>query len=195
MHPQRHLHRCWIAILASFAMLTLPAAAYAQSAALTQAALDNATYHPVNQTEYGSSLQLKDGRAMGKFFTNFLNQSNYVFGDLDGDGADDALALVDESLSGVIDGQDIVLAAYLNKSGKAAFADTFDLGHAINVDSLTISGGVVTLNGKYVGPGDAWCCASHPFSDAEARRWQVRSLTRINRLRVACRLSSRHICW
>jgi hypothetical protein len=43
---------------------------------------DNATYQPVNQTEYGSSIHLEDGAANGNFFTNFLNQSRYVFGDL-----------------------------------------------------------------------------------------------------------------
>ncbi len=144
-------------------------AAHAQqpSSALTASALDNATYRPLHPESFAPSVKLVNGRARGPGpFTTDIVQRDYVFGDLDGDGVDDAVATVIESLSGVAAGLDIVIAAYLNKSGVPTYLGGVDVGHATRIDSVTISNGVISVSGANVGPAfeDPFCCPNHPFS-------------------------------
>ena len=132
---------------------------------LTAAALDNATYRPLNPGTYPPTVKLVNGMARGSFNSD-ISQRNYVFGDLDGDGVDDAVATVVESLSGVAAGLDIVIAAYLNKAGVPTYLGGVSVGHATRIDSVTINNGVISVSGANVGPNfeDPFCCPNHPFS-------------------------------
>ena len=143
-----------------------PTPTLAQPAKLTPAALDNAVYRPRNAPiPFPPSVKLVNGgfTLPGPIVTG-VSQMNYVFGDLNGDGVDDAVAVSLESLSGVASGQDIGVAAYLNDGGVPKFVDSVGVGHATNVESITIQNGVVTASGKYVGQNDPFCCPSQPFT-------------------------------
>ena len=86
-----------------------------------------------------------------------------VYGDLNGAGENGAVAIVVESLSGVAAGLDVVLAAYVNDSGTPRFVDAVDLGHATDVASVTVESGIITVEGRQVGPNDAFCCPMQAF--------------------------------
>ena len=82
-------------------------------------------------------------------------QDPLAFGDLDGDGTDDAvvvLLLVDGNAG------HRYLAAVLNESGSPKHVSSAFLGLNIGIDSVTIADGVVTLQTKQLGPNDPNCC-------------------------------------
>src|SRR5579864_8311573 len=100
--------------------------AYAQTpsgSTLTVEALDNATYQPVETDAFGDApVQLTDGSYSSIWHEDGYDQpvlitqrsDTYTFGDLNGDGADDAAAIAFESVTGTSHGIFTVLAVYLN---------------------------------------------------------------------------------
>jgi hypothetical protein len=150
--------------------------AYAQTppgSSLTVEALDNATYQPVATEAFGDSpVQLTNGsyssiRHDGGFDQPVtISQSSipYAFGDLNGDGADDAAAIELESTTGTAHGYVVVLAVYVNDGGTPEPAVTVGLPMSA-VTQLTIKAGAVTVLGKQMGPGDAFCCPSQPVTE------------------------------
>src|SRR5437879_10046426 len=103
--------------------------AYAQTpsgSSMTVEALDNAIYQPVATEAFGDSpVQLTDGSYSSIWHEGGYDQpvtisqssTPYAFGDLNGDGADDAAAIVLESTTGTAHGIYIVLAVYVNDGG------------------------------------------------------------------------------
>jgi hypothetical protein len=94
--------------------------------ALTVEALDNATYQPVETDAFGDSpVQLTNGSYSSIWHEDGYDQpviisqisDTYTFGDLNGDGADDAAAIVSESTTGTVHGIFTVLAVYVNDGG------------------------------------------------------------------------------
>ena len=151
--------------------------AYAQTppgSSLTAEALDNATYQPVATEAFGNSpVQLtngsyssiwdEDGYEQPVAITQGAN-TPYAFGDLNGDGADDAAGIALESTTGTAHGISIVLAVYVNDGGTPKPAVTVGLPMG-EVTQLTIKAGVVTVLGKRMGPNDAFCCPSQPVTE------------------------------
>ena len=124
---------------------TIPATAtpLAATVELTRAALRDAEYAAGLPT-YGTLQRDRIG-----------TQDPLAFGDLDGDGTDDAvvvLLLVDGNAG------HRYLAAVLNESGSPKHVSSAFLGLNIGIDSVTIADGVVTLQTKQLGPNDPNCC-------------------------------------
>ncbi len=149
---------------ALLALLMPQSAAYAQTPAaspLTVEALDNATYKPRHTEALGDTAQLVDGESVGTLYSGTgVRQSSYVFGDLNGDGTDDAVATVIEQLGGTA--WDVIVAAYVNDSGAPSFAGSVAFGYS-EIDSVTVDSGIITVSGRKVGNGDAICCPTQPF--------------------------------
>src|SRR5205823_9564661 len=80
--------------------------------------------------------------------------------DLNGDGADDAVAIVIEQLGG--SAWDVMLAAYVDDSGAPSFSGSVGFGYAA-VDSVTVESGIITVTGRQVGNRDAICCPTKHF--------------------------------
>ena len=117
--------------------------ASATVSALTRDALRNAEY-AANFPSYGTLQRDRIGA-----------QDPLAFGDLDGDGTDDAavvLLLVDGNAGYRY------LAAVLNEYSVPRHVASVFLGLNIGIDSVTIAGGVVTLQTKQLGPNDPNCC-------------------------------------
>jgi hypothetical protein len=149
--------------------------AYAQTpsgTSLTVEALDNAIYQPVETQAFGNAaVQLTDGSYSSIWHDGYdqpvlISQSSdsYAFGDLNGDGADDAAAIAVESITGTTHGIFTVLAVYVNDGGTPKPAVTVSLSPMAAVTQLTITAGAVTVLGKQVGPNDAFCCPSQPLT-------------------------------
>jgi len=80
----------------------------------------------------------------------------FAYGDLDGDGTEDAVTFLSRS-----DGGPqiyISMEAFLNRGGAAVHAGGTRLGDRIAIDSLSIEARTVTLSLITAGPGDSLCC-------------------------------------
>jgi hypothetical protein len=142
---------------ATVAPTTPPKAA----AALTLDALQNAEY----ASEFTASKKAKlvagkyeESAAPGSAskITVTLITTTVAFGDLNGDGTDDAAVILATNSGG--SGTFIVLNAVLNDKGAAKFAASISLGDRVQPKSITISGGVITVDELRQGPKDPLCC-------------------------------------
>lgn len=90
-----------------------------------------------------------------------VNQATFLtaaFGDLDGDGARDAAAVLATDLGG--SGTFLYLAAMLNQDGQPVQAGSILLGDRVQVQALTIEDGNIVLKALAHGPDDPMCCPS-----------------------------------
>ena len=85
-------------------------------------------------------------------------------GDLNGDGAEDAVVLLEDNTSGT--GRFVFAVAVLDAWGNPTPTKAVMIGDRISVKSLVIDGSQVLADIVAQGPGDAACCAS----------WNVRKL-------------------
>ncbi len=132
---------------------------------LTAEKLKNAEYQGI----YQEPIQLTDGTYEGEPFVEggasrptvtFIEP--YAFGDLNGDGVDDAVVLLVENSGG--SGSFVYMAAVLNQGGKPENVDTVLLGDRAQVQSLTIADGQINVTMVTHGPDDPMCC---PTQEAE----------------------------
>ena len=79
-----------------------------------------------------------------------------AFGDLNGDGVDDAAVLLATNAGG--SGTFIFLNAMLNDKGAARFASSISLGDRVQPKTISISGGVITVDEIRHAPSDPMCC-------------------------------------
>jgi hypothetical protein len=79
-----------------------------------------------------------------------------AFGDLNGDGIDDAAVILATNTGG--SGTFIYLNAVLNDKGAAKFASSISLGDRVSPRTITISEGVLTVDEIRHGPSDPLCC-------------------------------------
>jgi hypothetical protein len=126
---------------------------------LTVEKLKDAGYQGI----YQEPIQLTDGTYEGEPFVEggasrptvtFIEP--YAFGDLNGDGVDDAVVLLVESSGG--SGSFVYMAAVLNQKGKPENVDTLLLGDRAQVQSLTIADGQISVTMVTHGPDDPMCC-------------------------------------
>jgi hypothetical protein len=130
---------------------------------LTDEALKDATYGGI----YDESVQLNDGRYEGEPFVEGsasrptvtfieLPGASPAYGDVDGDGVEDAAVLLVENSGG--SGSFVYLAAVLNQNGSPENVATTLLGDRAQVQSLTIEEGQIAVKMVTHGPDDPMCC-------------------------------------
>ena len=122
--------------------------------------LGNLTYagifpdRPVTLThgyyDYGDS-------GMGRSFVRFVDRLT-VRGDLNGDGAEDAVVLLEDNTGGTA--HFLYAAAVLDARGNPTPTEAVMVGDRIGVKSLVIDESQVVVDIVAQGPGDAACCAS-----------------------------------
>lgn len=128
-------------------------------AALTIDALKNGAY----QLPDLGPIQLGDGAYEEKYGEGAtqVNQAGFMMatlGDLNGDSSDDAAVVL--WMSGGGSGSFIYLAAVLNEAGAPTQAGIVMLGDRVQVQELSIAGGIVSTELVTHGPNDPLCCPS-----------------------------------
>ncbi len=122
----------------------------------------NASYEGI----YEQAVRLTDGSFEGEPFvagaasrpTVRLLRDLVAFGDLDGDGVDEAAAVLVENSGG--SGSFVYLAALALRDQRAASLDTLRLGDRVRVRSLEVRDGRVRMDLDVHAPGDPVCCPS-----------------------------------
>ncbi|HRW09110.1 MAG TPA: META domain-containing protein [Caldilineaceae bacterium] len=138
---------------------TIPGAANTLSAQ----ALQNATYSGI----YDEPVTLVDGLYEGDPYvaggasrpTVRYRPNSAYYGDLDGDGVDDAVVFLVESGGG--SGNFVYVAAQLNQGGQPVDAGAVMVEDRTQVRSVTIKDGQIAVEFTTAGPGDGACCPSH----------------------------------
>ena len=130
--------------------------------ALTLEALSNGEYH---SPDWGT-FRLTDGlyyrppqnpgESSSAYTTHLLEP--VTFGDLNGDGAQDAVVGLSTQNGGT--GHFVELAAVLNRAAIPENVDTVSLGDRVVIEQASIQAGTITLNMRVHGPSDGLCCPS-----------------------------------
>lgn len=127
---------------------------------LTLEALQNASYQGI----YDEPVQLTDGRYEGEPFvpggasrpTVVLHPEVYAFGDLNGDGVDDAAVILIENSGG--SGNFRYLAAVINQDGTPVNVATQFVGDREQAQAISIDGNEITVEMVAHGPEDPMSC-------------------------------------
>lgn len=103
----------------------------------------------------GASVTFTDG-AYERDSVRFGQIDLAAYGDLDGDGVDDAVTFLSEKGPG----PEIYLSleAFLDRDGRAVHAARTRLGDRIAIESVEVRGGMIHLALIVQGPDDAPCC-------------------------------------
>jgi hypothetical protein len=129
-------------------------------AGLTMTAVANMNYHVGDAlSELGektSTIKLVDGKGSFGDWNAFLDKGHIAFGDLDGDGIDDAAVVL--TFEGPGSAAPQVLVAVTNRSGQGESMAVRRLGYNAVIKSMNISGGAITVEMLTVGPNDPMCC-------------------------------------
>lgn len=151
----------------------------AENSSLTLDILKNSEYKGI----YETPLKLTDGTYEGEPFVKGgasradvdLVDSFTRFGDLNGDGVKDAVAILRENSGG--SGTFVYLCAVISKDTKAINIATLSLNDRTQIDSITIDSGEIVLTLLTHGPKDPMCCPSQK----EIRKYQLENNTLIMR--------------
>jgi hypothetical protein len=125
---------------------------------LTFDMLKNGTFHAPS---YDRTVKLTDGsysESSGSYNYTVTLENLYAFGDLNGDGKDDAAVIIAENGGG--SGTFISLIAITNENGQAKQIGESILGDRVSVETADISSGVIHLGMKVHAPNDGLCCPS-----------------------------------
>ena len=140
---------------------------------LTLELLQNTTY-PSEWDESGA-ITLTDGRYEGEPFVEGGASRLVVtlvepvaFGDLDGDGVEDAAVILAANAGG--SGTFISLEAVRNEGGEPVHLATYPLGDRVRIESLAIEGGQIVLEMITHGPDDPLCCPTQQVVQTYALR-------------------------
>jgi len=132
----------------------LPTSANAP-ASLTVATLANMTYR-FGEGKSATTVKLVDskGRDEGEQF--LLDRDHVAFGDLDGDGVDDAVVVLVSSGGG--SGVFYSLVAVMQRNGRLETPAVRSLGDRIKINEINIRNDIVTVDMITQGPNDPLCC-------------------------------------
>ncbi len=121
---------------------------------ITVEQLRNATYSSI----YDEPVALTDGLYEEDMLTVEYAEGAELYGDLDGDGVEDAVVFLLERGGGT--GSFTYIAAQLNQDGQPVDAGAVWMDE-VSVRSAAIEDGKVVMELIVIGPGDADCCGSH----------------------------------
>jgi heat shock protein HslJ len=140
---------------------------------LTLEMLQNATYP--SEWEESGPITLTNGRYEGKPFVEGGASRLVVtliepvaFGDLDGDGVEDAAVILAANAGG--SGTFISLEAVRNEGGEPVHLASYPLGDRVRIESLAIEGGQILLEMITHGPDDPMCCPTQQVVQTYALR-------------------------
>jgi len=126
---------------------------------LTDETLKNAAYRGI----YAEAVQLTDGLYEGEPFVEGGDSrptvtftDAYAWGDLNGDGVEDAVVVLVESSGG--SGNFYYLAVVLNQDGNPENVATQLIGDRAQVQSVSINGAEIIVKAVVHGPDDPMCC-------------------------------------
>jgi hypothetical protein len=163
------------------AMATPTAVVAVKPPALTLEQLMNAVY----LTEFTASQKAKltNGRyeeaiapgSVSKISVAFVPQQ-FALGDLNGDGADDAVVFLSANTGG--SGSFVSINAVLNDKGSPRAVSYLAIGDRVQIKGVAIKGGEITVNVVRQGPNDPMCC---PTQEATLKyRLQAEKLVVVN---------------
>jgi hypothetical protein len=89
--------------------------------------------------------------------------SSIAFGDLNGDGAEDAAVLLAENSGGT--GNFISVVAVLNQNGAPAQSGDRYIDDRAKINGMTIAGGRILVDAVLHGPNDPMCCPNFPAKE------------------------------
>jgi hypothetical protein len=145
------------------AALSPTAAPTATIAPLTAEMLQNMEYTlPVSQ----KTVKLSGGKYQAGDGADFLAvgmAASIGFGDLNGDGIQDAAVVVGENTGG--SGTFESLVAVLNQGGAPKQDGTVQIGDRVQVNAISIQDGRVTVDEIVPGPQDPACCPTQPETE------------------------------
>lgn len=124
------------------------------------------TAHPV-QFEAGLFQQGDDPAAPG--YAAVVMTDSIAFGDLNGDGAEDAAAVIVENYGGT--GQFVSVAAFLNQGGSPVYAASYFVDDRALVNAFAIYNGEIYLDAVIHGFEDPGCCPNFPTRQV-IRLWE-----------------------
>jgi hypothetical protein len=143
---------------------------------LTVDMLRNGTYYA---PYFGRTVTLLNGsysESSGANVYKVMMLDTVAFGDLNGDGVEDAAIILVENSGGT--GQFESVIAVFNSYGAPIQADQAMLGDRVRVNSVTISMGVIRLDLLVPGPNDPLCCPSlaqkHSYWMIAGHLWLMR---------------------
>ncbi len=148
-----------LGLLLSIALPLRAAPVLQDSEATAQEALANATYLS-DYTEDGT-VKLVDGEYDDRDAMIHTVLTDWIaYGDLNGDGIDDAAVLLATSTGG--SGVFVELHAMLNTKEGPSDAAYALLGDRVTINDLTVTDGVITVDMITQGPDDPMCCPTLP---------------------------------
>ena len=138
----------------------------AAEGALTSEQLKNASYRDIYEEPITLTDGLWEGEPMGEGdaarpTVNYVDGQT-LFGDLDGDGVDDAAVFLLDWGGGT--GNFTWVSEQLNQDGQPVDAGAVMVGDRIMVRSAAIEDGQIVIDIIGEGPGDAACCKSHKMT-------------------------------
>ena len=114
----------------------------------------------------GSMAQLADGEYREKYDESSASElviglsHFHAFGDLNGDGAEDAAVILYANPGG--SGTFFYLAAVINQEGNPVNLASEFLGDRVKVKSVSVQDGDMVIDLMTHGPDDALCCPTQP---------------------------------
>jgi hypothetical protein len=130
---------------------------------LTDTLLKNAEYS--TEWEDDGIIKLTDGRYDGEPYVEdsathliITLVEPVAFGDLDGDGIDDAAVILAADPGG--SGTFVSLEAVYSENGEPHHVASYALGDRARIEALTIANGRIVLEMSTHGPDDPMCCPS-----------------------------------
>jgi hypothetical protein len=138
---------------------------------LTTELLKNSTYLP--PSGYGDPIELVDGLYQDQSDPNMpltvrLLEETIAYGDVDGDGIEDAVVPLATNTGGSGVFMDIVLMS--GESGTAAQIASAYLGDRVIINEITAQLELVTVNMVIAGPNDPSCCPTQEVTVTYAYR-------------------------
>jgi putative hemolysin len=152
----------WAHFRGECASRSVPSTPVLASPPLAEPALKNAMYHSPDWGDFQlvEGVYLRPPQAPGEsteiYKTEF--REPVVFGDLNADGAQDAIVFLSTQNGGT--GHFVELAAVLNRDGRAENVSTASLGDRVGIEAARIEAGLISLDMRVHGPNDPMCCAS-----------------------------------
>lgn len=116
---------------------------------------------------YQKPVQLTDGNyqvGSGMDFLSVQTADPIVFGDLNGDGVEDAAFVIGENNGG--SGTFESLLVFINQNGTPVQAGSTFLGDRVGFSAMTIENQRVVMDEVIHGPSDPLCCPSQPIHAA-----------------------------